>query len=94
MEIRFSEHLLVRLAMRGIPQNVPQDIVRTARRRFFDAQSHLEIAVAKKRLYGRMRDLAVTYRRESNYILLITIHPLKSGQLENRARSRRWIPIV
>lgn len=76
--------------MRGIPYELPRIIYIHARRHFRDMQSDLEIAVYRTEYSGRVRELAITYRIYSLHVLLITIHPLKPNQLNNRIRSGRW----
>ncbi|MEK7187350.1 MAG: hypothetical protein AAB691_00710 [Patescibacteria group bacterium] len=90
MTIRYSDHLRVRITMRGIPENMPRIVFSRAERKFYDTATGLHIALSRMRYFGKLRDLAVTYREEDGDILLITIHPLKAGQLENRLRSGRW----
>ena len=90
MEIQYSDHLLVRLKMRGIPQELPRIVYQKAERRFYDTQSELEIAVLQTKYFGKSRPIMVAYRSHPNHVLLITIHPLKVNQLENRIESGRW----
>jgi len=44
----------------------------------------------KAALYDKERDIMVAYRQEDDDIKLLTIHPLKEGQKENRVQSGRW----
>ena len=90
MAIRYSNHLLVRLKMRGIPYELPRIVYQNAIRRFLDTQSDLFIAVLRTAYFGKRHEVAVVYRKDAGDILLITIHPLKSNQLTNRTRSGRW----
>lgn len=90
MEIKYSKHLLVRLKMRGIPYELPRIVYEEGRRCFKDTETDLEIKILHTFYFGKQRDIALTYRAYSTHVLLITIHPLKSGQLENRIRSGRW----
>ena len=48
------------------------------------------IAVKKVIIYGKERDVMVAYKREDTDVKLLTIHPLKEGQKENRIQSGRW----
>jgi hypothetical protein len=41
-------------------------------------------------LYGKERDVMIAYVYEEDFVKLLTIHPLKEGQKENRVRSGRW----
>ena len=90
MEIRYSNHLLIRIKMRGIPYDLPCVIYQRAPQRFHDTESGVDIAVARDKYAGKMRLMAVAYRLHPSYISLITIHPLKPHQLENRISSGRW----
>lgn len=90
MEIRYSRHLILRLRVRGIPEELPRKIYLRAKRRFFDRETKLEISTSKVKLFGRIREVMTAYRRSNGDVLLITIHPLKRGQLQNRIESGRW----
>ncbi len=76
--------------MRGIPEELPRIVYERAQKRFFDVQSGLEIAVLRTLFNAKVRDVAVAHRKDADTVLLVTVHPLKSGQLENRIRSGRW----
>lgn len=51
-------------------------------------------AIAAKRMPFPLKemDVAVTYHKVGEVVRLITIHPLKEGQKENRIKSGRWVP--
>jgi hypothetical protein len=45
----------------------------------------------KRILYeGKERDLMVASTERQDSVLLLTVHPLKAGQKENRIASGRW----
>ncbi|MEK7076823.1 MAG: hypothetical protein AAB967_01175 [Patescibacteria group bacterium] len=90
MEIRYSSHLLSRLALRHIPKAMPRTIYLRAQRHFLDTHLLVEIAVHEVRLSGKKRHVALAYKRYPAHTVLITIHPLKPQQLANRIRSGRW----
>jgi hypothetical protein len=48
------------------------------------------IAIIKTELYGKLRDVMVVYVMEEDCANLLTVHPLKEGQKENRIKSGRW----
>jgi hypothetical protein len=53
----------------------------------------LHISVAKfysMDWYCKERDVMVAYNFEGGDVKLLTIHPLKEGQKENRIKSGRW----
>ncbi len=90
MEIRYSKHIETRITLRRIDYNEPKRIYENADERFIDAETGHMIAVAKGILSGKKRDLMVAYKLEDMDVKLLTIHPLKERQKENRVKSGMW----
>ena len=90
MQIKYSRHIETRLILRKIEHDLPKHIVETAKERFIDTETGHTIAVMKAVIYGKERDIMVAYRHEDANVKLLTIHPLKEGQKENRIASGRW----
>lgn len=90
MQIKYSKHIEARIALRKIDDNLPKEIFKNADERFIDTETGHTIAVKKAVLYGKERDIMVTYEYEDIDVKLLTIHPLKEGQKENRIQSGRW----
>ena len=90
MQIKYSKHIETRIAMRKIEYDLPKDIYDNAKERFIDTETGHTIAVMKAEIYDRERDVMVAYRHEDADVKLLTIHPLKEGQKENRIQSGRW----
>ena len=90
MQIKYSKHIEARIAMRKIEYNLPQRVYENAEERFVDSETRHEIAVMKSVLYGKERDIMVAYKHADADVKLLTIHPLKEGQKENRIQSGRW----
>ena len=76
--------------MREIPYGLPKVVFERGEQRCYDMKEEVEIAILRASLYGRKREIMIAYRREKTYIVFITIHPLKKGQLKNRLASGRW----
>lgn len=93
MKIIYSPHLEFRLKYRQIPHQLPRQIFETSKERYFDTATDKNIAIAKTRYKGKMREIVVAYERRFNQVFLITIHPLQSKQKFNRIKSGRWQPI-
>ena len=93
MKIRYSEHLLVRLQMRDIPEYMPRLVYEKAAKRFLDTGTGHTIAVSRVAFLGKRRDVAVSYREDHGKVLLVTIHPLKQNQIDNRLKTGRWKPL-
>jgi len=90
MKIKYSFHLKRRIIIRKIDHDLPKRIYENAEERFIDNDTEHLIAVKKEKMYGKIRDIMVAYKYEGIDIKLLTIHPLKKGQKENRIKSGRW----
>ncbi len=89
MKVKYSKHIENRLAIRKIEYDLPKRIYENAEERFIDTDTGHTIAVMKAVIYGKERDIMVAYRYEDVDVKLLTIHPLKDGQKENRIQSGR-----
>jgi hypothetical protein len=90
MQIKYSKHLEIRLELRSLDYDLPKHILTRAEEKYFDKISGYNIAVKKVSVYGKKRDVMLAYTYEGDIIKLLTIHPLKEGQKENRIKSGRW----
>jgi len=90
MQVKYSKHLKTRLELRKIDYDLPQQIFEKAEERFLDTVTGHTIAVAKAVMYDKERDVMVAYNFEGGNVKLLTIHPLKEGQKDNRIKSGRW----
>ncbi len=92
MKIRFSRHYAERQKLRSIPDDLAETILIKADGHFRNGVTGWLIAVKRLVFQGKERDMALTYTRMGDEVILITLHPLKEGQKERRVDSRRWIP--
>lgn len=92
MSVRFSRNLTDRMVLRGVPKGLPETIYREADRYLLDTQTGVLEAVKRCFFQGRDRDMALSYTRSGEDVLLVTLHPLKEDQVERRLRSGRWVP--
>ncbi len=90
MEIKYSKHIKTRIELRKIDYNLPKMIFENAEERFIDTETGHTIAVSNVMMYSKDRDVMVAYNFEGENVKLLTIHPLKEGQKENRIKSGRW----
>jgi len=90
MQIKYSKHIETRISLRKIEYDLPQKIYKDAEERFVDNETGHIIAVKKVIMYGKERDVMVAYEHVNADVKLLTIHPLKEGQKENRIQSGRW----
>ena len=90
LKIQYAKHLENRLSLRNIEYDLPKIVSQNAEERYFDNETGHLIAVMEKELYGKIRELMVAYEKKKDKITLLTIHPLKPGQKDNRIKSERW----
>ena len=90
MKIKYSEHLEYRLHLRKIEYSLPKRIFELSNERYFDEETGHFIAIMEIELYNKHRNVMVAYEVEGDIARLLTIHPLKEGQKENRVKSGRW----
>lgn len=90
MKIIFSDHLKVRMKLREIPEVIVRKIYLEADEKLYDTETSNLVAIKKILFQGRDKDMAVIYKEFGDEVLLYTVHPLKSGQKENRINKGRW----
>jgi len=89
MKITYCKHLENRLILRKIPRDLPLKVFQEADERFINGETGNYIAVKKGEYFGKERDMMVAYDEKVGGIEIITIHPLKKEQKENRIKSGR-----
>ena len=90
MKIEYSEHIKNRLELRRIEHELPKNVFEQAEKRYYDKETGHLIAVMNVDLYDKNRDVMVAYIIQEDCVKLLTIHPLKEGQKENRINAGRW----
>lgn len=93
MRIRYADHLQGRLTLRQIPPELVETVYREARERFRDTATGYLIAVGRRVVAGRERDVIVVYEEEPEGVVLITFHPLRESEKARRRAGGRWIPL-
>jgi hypothetical protein len=90
MKVEYTEHIKNRLALRRIEYDLPKRIFEEAEERYLDVETRHLIAVMKVVLYDKNREVMVAHTVEEDCAWLLTIHPLKEGQKDNRINTGRW----
>ena len=90
MKIKYSKHLEQRLSLRRIDYDLPKKIFDQSNERYLDQETKHFIVTMEIEIYNRLREVMVAYIVEKDIAKLLTIHPLKEGQKENRLKSGRW----
>lgn len=88
--ISYTQHLELRLKIREIPYNLPEEIYEQADERYFDTVTKKLIAVSSASYKNKVREFAVVYEESEQGVRIITIHPLKTYQKFSRIQSKRW----
>jgi len=90
VQIKYSKHLEQRLSIRGMGYDLPRKIFVESRERYIDDETKHFIATMEVELYNKLREVMIAYVVEGAVARLLTIHPFKEGQKENRIKSGRW----
>lgn len=93
MKIQYTEHLELRLKLRGFPHDMPMKIYKRAEEYYYDISTSNYVALKRLNYAEKMRTMAVTYNKHEDVIEIITIHPIKEGQKEKRIRNGRWVRV-
>ena len=90
MKIKYSKHLEQRLSLRKIDYELPRKIFDQSKERYVDEVTQHFIATMEIELYNKRKEVMIAYVVEGDVARLLTIHPLKEGQKEDRIKSGRW----
>ena len=90
LRIVYSKHLKRRLAIRRIPIELPEIIFNEYDEKYFDYATGNFVLIKKVEFLQKPRDMMIVYEEEHDKVEIITIHPLKKFQKENRIKTGRW----
>lgn len=89
-KIYYTEHLRLRLKVRDIPEELPQEILNEADEKYWDTATSKWIALKKMKYKNKEREFIVVYEEIDDIINLITVHPIKAYQKYHRIKTGRW----
>ena len=69
---------------------MPKRIIEETKENYYDNETGHLIATMKTEINNKIKEVIVAYTVEGEILKLLTIHPLKKGQKENRIKSGRW----
>ena len=92
-KILYTSHLEFRLEKRGIPHARPKRIYRDSNEKYYDNIAGHKIAVIRLDYSGREREVMIAYDEFEDRIEIVTVHPLKWMQKQQRIKNRRWVRI-
>jgi hypothetical protein len=81
------------MVLRQISPELVESAFWEAEERFRDMETGYFIAVGRRVLGGRERDVIGVYEEEPDGVVLITVHPLQEGEKSRRVRGGRWVPL-
>lgn len=82
-------HLKFRLEKRGIPANIPRKIYQDSNEKYYDSATGHKIAVGGLDYSGREREVMIAYDEFEDRIEIVTVHPLKWMQKQQRIKNKR-----
>lgn len=88
--IIYTPHLRLRMKIRKIENNLPQQVYEKAKEKYFNSKTGYCIAVSEANYKGKIREIAVIYEETTDEIKLITIYPLKYYEKISKVKSGRW----
>ena len=91
--VRYTDHLKLRLKLRGIPDELPRKIYERAESKFIDSTTGHNIAIATTLYRRKKRLFLVAYDVKNDFILMVTAHPISKEQIDSRVRSERWMKV-
>ena len=86
-------HLKFRLEKRGLPANIPRKIYQDSNEKYYDSATGHKIAVGRLDYSGREREVMIAYDEFEDRIEIVTVHPLKWMQKQQRIKNKRWARI-
>ncbi|MBL7150609.1 hypothetical protein ISS86_01620 [Candidatus Microgenomates bacterium] len=93
MAIIYSEHLKNRIKQRGFPDHYPKEIYDEPKFKFRDILENNFIAIKKMLYGGKMKEIMICYTKKGQDVKIISIHPIRNNQIQNRIKNKRWIKI-
>ena len=89
--IHKTAHFSKRCKMRRISEQFVDNLVYHYDEIYFDKTTNNLIFLKKVKWINKERDMILVALIKEEDLYLITIHPLKENQKENRIENRRWI---
>ena len=81
------------MSLRKIDYELPRKIFDQSKERYVDEVTQHFIATMEVELYNKRKEGMIAYVIEEDVVRLLTIHPLKKGQKENRIGTGRWVKL-
>lgn len=89
--IKKSDHFKRRCKLRKISDQDIDELINEYDELFFDNGTNYLIFLKKKSWIGKDRNIILVAQIKDEGLHLISFHPLKENQKENRIKSGRWV---
>jgi hypothetical protein len=89
IKIEYTNHLQNRIKSRKISKRIINKILKYPNFLLFDTLNQTKIAIGEVNNIYYM----IAYVDDKNKLKVITIHPIKKSQIDNRLQRKRWIKI-
>ena len=87
VRVNYTDHLRVKMVIRGIPERLPETVFRKAENKFHDEVTGHSIAVKEASYKGERRLIMVAYDTKNDVVEIVTVHPIGREQLDARVKS-------
>lgn len=88
--IRYTDHLKLRLEIRRIPEDYPRIIYEDPDDRYYDIEEERLISIKQLHYNGRIRPMMIAYEEKGDVAEIVTIHPITELKITNRRIRGRW----
>jgi hypothetical protein len=89
--IIYTAHLKYRIEKRRISPDIPKTIYQHSDEKYFDAATGHNVAVFRLDYSGSEREMMIAYDEFEDRIEIVTVHPLKWMQKQQRIKTKRWV---
>ena len=89
-EIIYRPHFRLRMRQREMPDGFGEMLLREADSYYYDTEEYTSVAVKRVPFKGRNRDVALVFSVEGSEVALISIFPLKAGELRRKIQTGKW----
>ena len=72
-------------------EDLAKRVYHEAREYYLDSFTGYKVAIAHVEWKGKVRWMALSYEQIGDDVTLVTIHPCRRNQIENRVKLGRWV---
>jgi len=88
-----TAHLKYRIEKRRISPGIPKTIYQHSDEKYYNTATGHKVAVFRLDYSGSEREMMIAYDEFEDRIEIVTVHPLKWMQKQQRIKTKRWVRI-